>query len=87
MDYPGKPVRKQFRSGILRICILTGVCFAVFLVLVEAFWPEGSHFLRETVSYTRNIIPVSALEVFAEDLRVGDSVFHAFRDFCRSLLR
>lgn len=78
--YPHK--RKIFRSNV-RVTVLTVLCFFFFLLLVEVRWPDGAALIRSAIHSARESLPVSAMNVFAEELRSEGPI----RDIISTIVR
>ena len=70
----------------IRLPVLVLLCFALFCVIVELVWDDGAMVLHRALMLPSSILPVSALNCFAEDLREGSSLISSFAHFCRELL-
>ena len=71
----GNPVTK------FRLPALTAFSFALFLILVNTFWPEGSAYLDSILESSRASTSVMALDRFAEELHHGEPLAQAFSAF------
>lgn len=74
---PGPSVLPRF--------FLTCVFFAVFLVLVTLYWPEGREVLRLLLIPGDPDVTMAAAETFASELHCGNSLKGAAMDFFSSL--
>ena len=86
IDY--QPVRK-IRGVEKRVSTelsLSAIFFALFLLLVNAFWQEGSEVIRGLLFSGDAAVAASALEDFALELRMGETVSSAFVTFCRKVM-
>lgn len=75
----GNPITK------FRLPALTGLCFLLFLTLVNTFWPEGSAYLSDKAHHWRESAAVLALDRLAEELHHGEPLAEAFSDFLSSI--
>lgn len=81
IDYYRKREKKQGRLTVLTIMSLF-----LFLLLVNARWPEGAELVRTMFRAAKDSTAVTALEGFAEELEVGAGVAQAFSEFFHVLL-
>ena len=79
------PVRRERLS--LRLPLLTGLFFVLFLLTVKALWPAG----QETLS--RLLLPLRAAEetreaftAFLSDLQEGQTFRDALTAFCQQII-
>ena len=77
---------RQNSIRYLRVFALMLLCFALFMLLVDGLWPEGSAVLHKISFLTERSIAGTALNTMAGELQSGVSVTDAFCDFCRSIL-
>lgn len=70
----------------IRLPVLILICLVLFFVIVEAVWDNGAAVLNRVLMLPNSILPVSALNCFAEDLREGSSLVSSFAHFCREML-
>ena len=70
----------------LRLPVMVLLCFALFCVIVEIVWDDGAAVLNRALMLPNSILPVSALNGFAEDLREGSSLVSSFAYFFREML-
>lgn len=73
---------KYPESGERSIGWMTGVCFAVFLLLVWGFWPEGREALQTMLWYGGGETALNAAEAFVESIQCGLSFADAAELFC-----
>lgn len=71
--------------SVLPRVFLTCVFFAVFLVLVSLYWPDGREVLRLLLIPGNPDATIAAAETFASELHCGNSLKGAAMDFFRSL--
>lgn len=86
VDYGGGPEGKKERRGIFRPLVMTFVCLAAFLFLVNAFWPEGAQILRTYLLPGDAAVTAAALEAFAQELRNGEEIASALENFCQKVM-
>lgn len=72
--------RKKKQKYQSRFC-LTTLLFALYLLLVSIFWPEGSLFLKNLVLSGTPDTAVEAIEVFTQEMSCGTPLPDAARDF------
>lgn len=65
----------------MRLPALTSLAFAMFLLLVSTFWPEGSAYLGGILENGKAGTSVMALDRFAEELCHGETLMEAFSVF------
>ncbi len=80
----GNAVRKPGRGN--RLPVLTAGAFLLFLLLTQAFWPEGTAALREFLLPGDSEVTAHAFSAMAEDLQQGIPVSDALTAFCREIL-
>lgn len=73
------PCKKQSK---IRLPLLTVLCFLLFLMLVNTFWPQGAEYMAEKMAALRQSAAVMALDRLAEDLFRGEPLSAAFSEFC-----
>ncbi len=69
-----------------RLPVLILLCFVLFLFMVEKNWQDGEAFLKKVGILPGEVIPVSALNCFAEELGYGKSLLNSFVHFCNRIL-
>lgn len=65
---------------------LTALCFLLFVLLVHAFWPQGTEVLRQALWPGDSAVTRQAAETFVEALRGGEPFGAAAEGFCREIL-
>lgn len=75
--------KKEKRSGVVA---LSAGCLLLFALLVNAFWPQGAHTLRELLLPGNAAVTAAALEGLAEDLGSGIEIPEALEAFCRKVM-
>lgn len=86
IDYrPIKKIRGAQRQKT-GVPALTCVCLLLFLLLVNAFWPDGADFLEKLVFSQHQNVTVDAMDRLVSDLQEGASLSAALDAFCSSLL-
>ena len=65
---------------------LTTLLFALYLLLVSLFWPEGSRFLKNMLISGTSDTAMDAIAVFAQELNCGIPLPDAAGDFCRRII-
>jgi len=80
-------IKKNGTFGrMIRLFLLTGLCFAAFYYGVHNLWPEGEAVLQKLFVHSGKSVAVSALNIFADELMVGKSPVTAFSEFLRTLI-
>lgn len=69
-----------------RVWILTAICFGIFMMLSNWFWPEGSAFIRDILIPGDDAVTVQAFTNMTEELRSGTAVKEAVTAFCNEVL-
>ncbi len=80
----GNAVRKPGRGN--RLPVLTAGAFLLFLLLTQAFWPEGSAALRDFLIPGDSEVTTQAFSAMSEDLCEGIPISDALMAFCREIL-
>ena len=94
---PGDKMSYQIRYGRaekprilvwsrLRLPLLLSVSFLLFLIHVEALWPEGSAELQKLRAFNQEMLPVSALNELSGALHDGEGLFSALLQFWEKLI-
>ena len=81
MKWPGSRER-----GSLRRAALTGVFFLLYLLLVDAFWPQGRELLRELLIPGDPDVTMEAFGIFAHAIQSGSPFADAAEVFCRTIM-
>lgn len=79
--YPAVGKEKK-KSHPLRVLVLAGVAFFLFVQLVQHRWPEGWQLLQQVIVPQRCIRAVTEL---VEQLDIGVSPAEALTTFCQCL--
>ena len=82
IHYTDSDLQKKQKYQSSRLS-LTTLLFALYLLLVSLFWPEGSLFLKNLVFSGTPDTAREAVEVFAQELNCGTPLPDAARDFLR----
>lgn len=69
-----------------RLTVLIAACFLIFLFLVETFWSEGAEVLRTMNVFSKEMIPVSALNDLENGLLQGESLVKSWTAFWREIV-
>ena len=83
MDYSTEKKRTGVNRFNIRLPVLVLLCFAVFILTVAVSWQDGAIYLKSALLQQEDMLPVAALNCFAEELRCGSSVITSFVHFCR----
>ena len=86
IEYAAAQKKHTIFTNFLRLPALCLLCFALFLLLVVIFWPEGTALLQKTVFSLKGTVAAAGLDDLAEELHTGEPMVTAFADFCRKLL-
>lgn len=82
-----EPVKSRTEQGrSVRRPVLTALCFALFLILVNNCWPQGNALLRELLIPGEPEVTLEALEVLADSIRTGDPLAEAVGAFCAAVM-
>lgn len=84
------PKIKKLRGLEKRACgtaALTGLCFALFLLVVNMAWPEGAAVLRRLVFWADAAVTAAAFETFCQEMQEGETVLQAFGTFWETVVR
>ncbi len=82
VEYVPERKSQKGRGHPLRLLVLTGLCLAAFLLLVNLFWPQGAQTLRSLLLPEKAAVTAAALEELAQELQAGQSSSGALEDFC-----
>lgn len=88
VDYA--PAQRAFRSEgrfHLRIPVLSAVFFVIFVFLVRLYWREGTDILCSALFPGNLQAAGMALETFAQQLRMGESLGNCVEAFCREVIQ
>lgn len=80
----GDPCKRRKRNA--RLPLLTALCFLLFLMLVEGFWPEGSAWIRDRFLFLQNTITASFFDNFAYTLMDSETIIEAFSECLQGLV-
>lgn len=82
IDYP--PVRNVRRAEKRKVPLfaLTAILLILLSLLVNTCWPDGRRMLLSFLIPGDAAVTVSALETMAGELKAGQSLAEAFREFC-----
>lgn len=75
--------KKQPKSN--RFC-LTTLFFALYLLLVSFFWPEGNRYLKNLLLPGNADATIQAIEVFVQELNCGEKIQDAAKDFYQQFI-
>lgn len=78
--------KQTIKSGWGRAAGMALVCFALFLLLTELFWPEGRAALREALIPGDNAVTAGAFDELVRNVRAGEAFSDAAAEFCREIL-
>lgn len=81
IDYGAVKKVRGLEKRTSRVGALAGLFFLAFLLIVCSVWPRGTEVLREVF-----LPDTQALEVFAQQLRWGESFGDAAESFCRTVM-
>lgn len=62
------------------------ICFLLFLILVQLFWPKGRDAIAKLLLPGATETVWAAADGFADQVRTGEPVGEALESFCRSVL-
>lgn len=79
-------LRKKEQWGIRR-AIATGICFAVFVLMVHLFWDEGNELLFKLLIPGDTVTTWSSVQQLTEQLRSGVPIQFAVKEFCSEILQ
>ena len=86
IDYqPVKKVRGAERNRASLSC-LTAVCFLIFALLINLYWPQGKNILHRIIFPGKAAVMAAALDSAAENMRSGDNVYQALVTFGKNLI-
>jgi len=86
IEYQSVQLKQHPIRRYIRLPALVGICFLIFLFIVEIIWQEGAAILEKTMLPIGESIAVSALNDFANKLETEDSFLIAVTEFCRNLV-
>lgn len=75
----GREKRHIFRSVV--------ICFFLFLILVQLFWPRGQEAIRKILLPGATEAVWAAVDGFADQIRTGEPVGEALDALCRSVFQ
>lgn len=81
IDYCTK--KKLLRDGLFRLSVLTILSFMLFLLLVNAMWPEGTALIHESV-YQLRMRTAAALNLLEENYQNREQLTAVFSDLIQS---
>lgn len=64
----------------IRLPLLAVLCFLLFVLMVNSFWPEGEAYIRSRTQARKESAAVMALDQLAEDLLRGEPLSAAFSE-------
>ena len=73
---------KNYSRKICLCCIF----FAIFIIMVCLFWPEGKQILQVFLIPGEPDVTLNAAEVFAQDLSCGVDIREAAKNLCFQIL-
>ena len=76
--------RTAQKNRHMRLPVLTLLCFLLFLFLVSALWPEGTEYIRTSVSHFR-LKTAAAFRLLEGEALQGEPLAAVFSDFFQSL--
>lgn len=63
------------------------ICFLLFLILVQLFWPRGRDAIQKLLLPGATETVWAAVDGFADQVRTGEPVVEAFETLCRSVFQ
>lgn len=63
------------------------ICFFLFLILVQLFWPRGQEAIRKLLLPGATETVWAAVDGFADQLRTGEPLGEALDALCRSVFQ
>ncbi len=81
IDYRTK--NKLVRNGYFRLPVLAILSFMLFLLLVNAMWPEGTALIQESV-YQLRLRTAAALNLLEENYQNREQLTAVFSDLIQS---
>lgn len=87
IDYlPVKKIRGAERNRASLPC-LTAICFLIFALLVNLYWPQGKIVLQRIFFPGNAAATAAALDSFADNMRLGESAHQALLTFCKAVIQ
>lgn len=87
IDYlPTKKIRGAERNRASLPC-LTALCFLVFALLVNLYWPQGKIVLQRIVFPGKAAATAAALDSFADNMSSGVDAYQALLTFCKAVIQ
>lgn len=86
IEYQTDQKRSHKIYSTMRLVLLTGLCFILFITLVESTWQEGAALIHGLSCDPETYMDISVLNDFATELQSGESPVIAAIAFCRDLL-
>lgn len=75
--------KKLLCNGFFRLPVLTILSFMLFLLLVNAMWPEGTALIHESV-YQLRLRTAAALNLLEENFQNREQLTAVFSDLIQS---
>lgn len=63
------------------------ICFFLFLILVQLFWPKGREAIQKLLLPGATETVWAAVDGFADQVRTGEPIEEALEAFCKSVLQ
>jgi len=63
------------------------ICFFLFLILVQLFWPEGKEAIQKYLLPGATETVWAAVDGFADQVRTGEPVGEALETLCRNVFQ
>lgn len=87
VDYqPIKKVRGAEKRTV-SVSALTGLCFLLFVIIVNSTWPRGADILRGVIFQGNAAVTAAALEDLTAELTAGEELFSAVEAFCHKVIQ
>ena len=86
ITYEKERTRKQGKRRRSYVFPLTLVALMVFMLFVNAYWPEGQAVLRRYLLPGDPEAAVSAFNSFAQELKAGENFPDALRNFWQEVM-
>ena len=79
--------KRRAKSHGARLTGLTAMFLALFLMMVNVYWPKGREVLQEMIWPGDAAVTRQAAEAFVEELRFGEPIGDAVESFCREIIK
>lgn len=83
-DNVGRQAAGREKKHIFRSVV---ICFFLFLILVQLFWPRGQEAIRKILLPGATEAVWAAVDGFADQIRTGEPVGEALDALCRSVFQ